>query len=724
MKIKVKTNIYLFIALTAIILTAVPPAAFAQETVRIMTYNILEYPNSVSGGDTTTRNPYFRTIMKNTNPDILVAQEISSKTKADDFLNAVMNSFGETYVMRGFITNSSDVNDNNALYYKKSKFDIIDSSLVINSGNHPVFRLKLYHKATRDTLTIFNSHFSSTGETQRTTEANAIRTITDALPGGSYFIDMGDHNILGGGKSSFQALLNQSSSGYFIDPQNLSSELDWSKNSLTEYNTFATRKGDWFGKGSGDGLDERFDLLLVSQTVNDSGGITLEPNTYTEYGNDGLHNNIDINANGSTGDTNQVVSQAVADALYYASDHLPVYGDFYFGSPAPGSIVFTQVGADDPDVIEFITLVRMDLTKLKITNKEINSSGNLVNGNGTYDLSDTPWKDVPGGTFVRLGSNLTNDNDPSDRILKYDGSGTNSTVPNLSAGSAGDQLIAYTGSSSSPYFIAGITWGNDGWATLPGNSFAPGTSSDISLGSSNNYYFSGSVNGDADATRTAITNTSNWTSYSGHTYNDLTGSIGSGALPVELAFFTAKLSGNNVELRWRTETEVNNYGFEIEREAHLNPTGGRNNGEWETIGFVEGNGNSNSPKYYNYLDSDIGESGKYYYRLKQIDNDGTYEYSDITEVDVGTPDNFYLSQNYPNPFNPATKIDFTLPKKQIVTLRVYNILGEMVQEIINGEKPAGSYSVTFNASNLPSGVYIYRLETQDFAQNRKMTLLK
>ncbi|GBD86569.1 hypothetical protein BMS3Abin03_00490 [bacterium BMS3Abin03] len=93
-------------------------------------------------------------------------------------------------------------------------------------------------------------------------------------------------------------------------------------------------------------------------------------------------------------------------------------------------------------------------------------------------------------------------------------------------------------------------------------------------------------------------------------------------------------------------------------------------------------------------------------------------------MDAEVPEKFYLSQNYPNPFNPATKIDFTLPEKQMITLRVYNILGEMVQEIVNEEKPAGSYSVTFDASNLPSGVYIYRLQTPGFTQNRKMTFLK
>jgi len=187
-------------------------------------------------------------------------------------------------------------------------------------------------------------------------------------------------------------------------------------------------------------------------------------------------------------------------------------------------------------------------------------------------------------------------------------------------------------------------------------------------------------------------------------------------LPVELAFFTAMLHGKSIELRWRTESEVNNYGFDIERT--------KDNSDWLTIGFVEGHGNSNSPKQYNFIDSDIGLSGNYYYRLKQIDNDGTFEYSDVVTVEVSVPNKFYLSQNYPNPFNPETRIDFTLPEKQLVSLRVYNTLGELVGELVNEEREAGSYSVTFDASNLPSGVYIYRLQTSSFAANKKLTFLK
>ena len=186
-------------------------------------------------------------------------------------------------------------------------------------------------------------------------------------------------------------------------------------------------------------------------------------------------------------------------------------------------------------------------------------------------------------------------------------------------------------------------------------------------------------------------------------------------LPVELASFSASVADDGVQIKWHTETEVNNYGFEVLRSTKES--------DWQKIGFVDGNGNSNSSKYYSFKDNDI-HSGKYSYRLKQIDNDGKFEFSKTVEIEIGKVGNYHLSQNYPNPFNPITKIDFTIPAKQNVSLNVYNSLGEQVAELINDEKNAGDYSVTFDATNLESGVYFYRLETSEFVKSNKMILLK
>ncbi len=191
-------------------------------------------------------------------------------------------------------------------------------------------------------------------------------------------------------------------------------------------------------------------------------------------------------------------------------------------------------------------------------------------------------------------------------------------------------------------------------------------------------------------------------------------------LPIELVYFTAKVNENNVLLKWQTATEVNNYGFEIERSTEK--VG------WNKIGFVEGNGTSNSPKEYSFTD-DVSQSGKYSYRLKQIDIDGSYKYSNVVEVNVGSPEKFELKANYPNPFNPTTTIEYSIPNVRAkdfspVQLIIYDVLGRKIATLVNKKQSPGNYSVNFNASNLTSGIYFYTLRAGNFTATRKMILIK
>lgn len=187
-------------------------------------------------------------------------------------------------------------------------------------------------------------------------------------------------------------------------------------------------------------------------------------------------------------------------------------------------------------------------------------------------------------------------------------------------------------------------------------------------------------------------------------------------LPVELSSFTSKYLNDKVQLNWVTKTEINNYGFNVERKV--------NDGQWNSLTFIEGHGNSNSPKEYSYSDKDLFAGGsKFRYRLKQVDTDGNYEYSDIVEIEI-LPAKFELSQNYPNPFNPSTTIQFSLPKATQLKINIYNMLGELVETLAEGTYEAGYHKVTFNASNFPSGIYIYRIESSAFTQVRKMVLIK
>jgi len=190
-------------------------------------------------------------------------------------------------------------------------------------------------------------------------------------------------------------------------------------------------------------------------------------------------------------------------------------------------------------------------------------------------------------------------------------------------------------------------------------------------------------------------------------------------IPVELASFTADVNDANVTLNWSTSTETNNMGFEVQR---------TNSKEFETIGFVPGSGTSTEVHNYSYIDASL-ESGTYTYRLKQIDYDGTSEYTKTVEAEVIAPDVFALEQNYPNPFNPSTKIKFSLAADSKVTLTVFDILGQEVANLLSGDLAAGSHEVNFNASNVNSGVYFYRIDATtvdgtNFTSVKKMTLTK
>ena len=189
-------------------------------------------------------------------------------------------------------------------------------------------------------------------------------------------------------------------------------------------------------------------------------------------------------------------------------------------------------------------------------------------------------------------------------------------------------------------------------------------------------------------------------------------------LPVELSSFTASIDQNVVNLKWQTKTEMNNYGFEIERASFITS----HIQGWEKIGFIEGTGNSISPKDYSFIDVNPS-GGKLIYRLRQIDLNGSSEYSDEVEVEL-TPSEFALYQNYPNPFNPITNIKFDIPKTAKINLIVYNLLGEKIATLLDGDKEAGFYEVKFDASSFSSGIYIYKLTAGDFVQTKKMTMMK
>jgi len=174
------------------------------------------------------------------------------------------------------------------------------------------------------------------------------------------------------------------------------------------------------------------------------------------------------------------------------------------------------------------------------------------------------------------------------------------------------------------------------------------------------------------------------------------------------------VSRNSVTLNWTTATELNNFGFEIQRLTIENV--------WEKIVLIEGFGTTTETHNYSYVDANL-TPGKYLYRLKQIDFNGQYEYSDVVEVEI-IPEQYVLFQNYPNPFNPITKIKYKIPELSFITLKVYDVLGSEVATLVNEEKLIGSYEFVFDGSKLSSGIYFYGLQAGSFVETKKMMLLK
>ena len=190
-------------------------------------------------------------------------------------------------------------------------------------------------------------------------------------------------------------------------------------------------------------------------------------------------------------------------------------------------------------------------------------------------------------------------------------------------------------------------------------------------------------------------------------------------VPVEMISFTSAVSNNQVLLNWITASELNNSGFQVERRI----TNDHKNDLWEAIRFIKGNGTTTERKSYLYKDENLSE-GIYQYRLKQVDFDGSSQYSKTIEVEVNSKINFVLEQNYPNPFNPKTVIKYHLPFAGNVILKVYDVLGNEVAVCVNEYKSVGEHKVDFNAVGLSSGIYFYYLKSGDFTEIKKMTYLK
>jgi len=336
---------------------------------------------------------------------------------------------------------------------------------------------------------------------------------------------------------------------------------------------------------------------------------------------------------------------------------------------------------------------------LVILHTNLPDSGPFYFAAGQYDLYFNPLISNGGTLTYEIVPNTTDFSNPDAIPLSPSIAGnklklsrnvelTDSTAPVVSSIFPGTRIIKMKLSTSAPEFAnvpLNLAW------RIPGGGGEDSTAVYAYIGDS-------------------VTNITNEGTFEIDTTNII--------LPVELNSFSSAVVRNDVLLNWSTASELNNSGFDIERAFADNID------NWEKVGYVKGNGSSDLAHNYSFEDKGLN-SGKYVYRLKQTDFNGNYEYFNLAnEVFIGIPVDFNLKQNYPNPFNPSTKIDFDIPSDANASLKIYNSGGKEIQSLVNGFLNSGYYSIQFDASSLPSGVYYYRLESGNFTSTKKLVLLK
>ncbi len=405
--ITAKLSFFLFFVLTV----AIQP----QEKVKIATYNILNYPNQSS-----TKNTRFQTVIYDLKPDILVVQEILSQSAVNEFKNDVL---GDDYQSGDFI-NGPDTD--NAIFYKDSLFQFITTDFINpTQGPRYISVFRLFHKITFDTLIIYSAHFKASqgveNELRRLNEAATLRVFTDLLPPNSDFILVGDLNLYRSTEPAYEELLVQDGTGYFLDPINRPGT--WHDSfSFTDIHTQSTRITDLGDGGSTGGLDDRFDFILISQSIMDEGGIDYITDSYWAFGNDGLHLNLSIHD-----PPNQSVSTDIAIALYLASDHLPVVAEFDFGVASGVEVIAAHemnfiLHQNYPNPFNPSTIINFSLAvnskvSLKIFDVLGQEVANLVNTNlvaGSHNVDFNASLLNSGVYFYRIeatgidGTNFTN----------------------------------------------------------------------------------------------------------------------------------------------------------------------------------------------------------------------------------------------------------------------------------------------------------------------------
>ena len=375
------------------------------------------------------------------------------------------------------------------------------------------------------------------------------------------------------------------------------------------------------------------------------------------------------------------------------NNRLPTGTTLYIGQAANSNLGTFDLNGNNQEIAGLVSSSGINATTSNNTVTSSSAATFTISGSGTYSYGD--------------GSNSNSGIISGSISLVKTGSGTQTlgdanTYTGLTTVSGGTLQLGYSGGNTIPATNS-IVINNGGTLKVSSNQ----TVNNLTLNSGGTLTIDGGV---------TLNVTGSYTNNGGTVNN------GGTLLPVEMTCFTAVAQKTSALLAWSTATEVNNYGFEVERSGMSNTGLGTMN--WQKFGFVAGAGTSNAPHEYSFTDKNV-PPGRYTYRLKQIDRDGSFKYSQSVEVEVETaPHIFSLSQNYPDPFNPTTNITYSLRSDGNVRLVVYDILGSEVGVLVNGVQTAGSHQVIFSGSNLGSGIYFYKLESSGQTIIKKMILMK
>jgi endonuclease/exonuclease/phosphatase family metal-dependent hydrolase len=662
-----------------------------------MSYNLLNYPGSTSS----IRNPYFRTTIASVVPDVLVVQEILSQAGVNEFLNSVLNVASSGYAAGTFFDGPDT---DNAIYFKTVAFNFLAHN-VITTQLRNISEFVLSENSTGDTIRIYSLHLKagtgSSNEQQRLAEVIALRNVTDALSSNSNFIVCGDFNIYSSDEFAYQQLKDQSTQGCFVDIFNLTG--NWNNSGYAPYHTQSTRIRQFQGGATG-GMDDRFDMILMSQAVMDTGGIYYIPDSFVSYGNDGNHYNDSINR-----PPNAVVSQQIADALHYSSDHLPVYANFSFNYQVPNSFPLTA---------------------------SISNGWNIVSIPGLHPVDqnvNTWWqyRDLTANVFKYVGGyQIVNTATPTEGYwMKHSGDRTYNTGDEWPAG--GIQIVPHD-----PITAAA------GWNLIGGyeNTVATGglTTTPPGLISGPVYGYSGGY----QIATNLVPGYGYWIKLTGAGQINIPDGLAKGNREVVEWFkddwgriTITDVSGKSFTL-YAVKGEVDLAQYEL---PPAPPTGmfdirfesGRIAEDLNSaLQTIEMSGIT-YPLTVRVDNMDIrlqDETGKQINVNLKSGEDVVISDATIQKL-MGSgkliPTEYALEQNYPNPFNPSTVIEFSLPEDASnVKLSIYNTLGEKVAELVNTALVAGKYQYQWNARNVATGMYIYELRTDKFVAVKKMILLR